>query len=82
MTKEPSVLVEWSWNPKKVEKVTAQRSALTPAKIASIVRATKKAGMSFVRVEIEGEKIVVTEVALPTSEPQNELDRWRAKRAR
>lgn len=59
----------------------ARSPALTEAKIKRIVRAAKGAGMSYVRVEIEGDRIVVTETAAPASEPLNDLDRWRAKRA-
>jgi hypothetical protein len=55
---------------------------LTVSKIKGIVRAVKDGGARYVRVESDGEKIVVTEIAAPTSEPDNDLDRWRAKRAR
>jgi hypothetical protein len=52
------------------------------AKIKRVVSAAKKGGMARVKLEIDGEKIVVTEIAATSAEPQNDLDNWRTKRAR
>lgn len=51
------------------------RRGPTAASIRRVVRAVKSAGAKHVRVEIEGEKIIVTELeAAPV--PRNELDQW------
>src|SRR5262245_3273019 len=64
-----------------IQMTRKSRPRVTQAEIARAMRAAKRAGM-YVRVEIEGDKIVLTEIAAPVSkEPDNELDRWRSKRA-